>query len=54
MATLISAEATNRIPAETTYGQWSIQEERELINFLSNHKAEAGDEANFKQAIFTS
>ena len=30
-----------------------VQEERELINFLSNHKAEAGDGATFKQAIWT-
>ena len=26
---------------------------REMINFLSNHKAEAEDGANFKQAIWT-
>ena len=49
----ISAEATNRAPTETKHGQWSIQEEGELIDFLSNHKAEAGDGANFKQAIWT-
>ena len=40
-------------PTETKHSLWSIQEERELIDFLSNHKAEAGDGVNFKQAIWT-
>ena len=39
--------------AETKHGQWSIQEERDLISYLSNHKAETGDGANFKQAVWT-
>ena len=49
----ISAEAADRAPTETKHGQWSVQEEGELINSLSNPKAEAGDGANFKQAIWT-
>ena len=49
----ISTEAVDRAPTNTKHGQWSIQEERELIEFLSNHKAEAGDGANFKQPIWT-
>ena len=49
----ISAEAANEALVETKHGQWSVQEESELIGFLSNHKAEAGDGANFKQAIWT-
>ena len=49
----ISAEAADRAPTETKHGQWSIQEEGELIDYLSNHKAESGDGANFKQAIWT-
>ena len=49
----ISVKAANRAPTETKHGQWSIQEERELIDFLSNHKAETGDGANFKQAVWT-
>ena len=35
------------------HGQWTIQVERELINFLSDHRAEVGDGANFKQAVWT-
>ena len=35
------------------HSQWTIQEEREFINFLSNRRAEAGDGANFKQAVWT-
>ena len=34
---------------------WSVEvqeEEGELIDFLPNHKAEAGDGANFKQTIW--
>ena len=49
----ISAEAANRAPTETKHGQWSVQEEGELINFLLSYKAEAGDGDNFKQAIWT-
>ena len=35
------------------HSQWTIQGKRELIDFLSNHRAEAGDGANFKQAVWT-
>ena len=49
----ISAEAADRAPTKTKHSQWCVQEEGELIDFLSNHKAEAGDGANFKQAIWT-
>ena len=35
------------------HGQWTIQEERELIYFLSDRRVEAGDGANFKQAVWT-
>ena len=35
------------------HGQWTIQENRELIGFLSNCRAEAEDGANFKQAVWT-
>ena len=49
----ISAKAADRAPTEAKHGQWSIQEEGEMINFFLNHKAEAGDGANFKQAIWT-
>ena len=48
----ISADAADRALAETKHGQWIVQEERELTDFLSNHKAE-GDGANLKQAIWT-
>jgi len=35
------------------HGQWIPEEERELIDFLSDHKAEAGDGATFKHATWT-
>ena len=35
------------------HGQWSVEDERELINFLSDHKAEAGDGATFKHTMWT-
>src|ERR1700683_5574336 len=34
------------------HGQWTVGEERCLIDFLSGHKAEAGDGASFKQATW--
>ena len=49
----ISAEAANEAPVETKHSQWNVQEESELIDLLSNHKAEVGDGANFKRAIWT-
>lgn len=35
------------------HSQWNAEEERELIDFLSDHKAEAGDGATFKHATWT-
>ena len=46
-------DAADRAPTATKHGQWSVQEKSELINFLSNHKTEVGDGANFKQTIWT-
>lgn len=32
--------------------EWTLKEERSLINFISGHKAEAGAGASFKQATW--
>ena len=34
------------------HGQWTVEEERCFIHFLSGHRAEAGDGASFKQATW--
>ena len=35
------------------HGQWSVEEESDLIGFLSDRRAEAGDGAGFKQSVCT-
>jgi hypothetical protein len=46
--------STPTAPAPTNkHGQWSVEEESELIAFLYERKAEAGDGAGFKQSTWT-
>jgi hypothetical protein len=51
-----AVESTPTAPAATVnnkHGQWTTGEERELIDFLSDHKSEAGDGSNFKSTTWT-
>ena len=43
-------ETSNKMPRQQS--RWSDNETRSLIDFLLQHKAEAGDGANFKAATW--
>ena len=43
----LTSERTRKVPA-----RWTVDEERSLIDYLSNHKSEAGDAMNFKMTTF--
>ena len=40
------------MPPKKDRAYWSTQDETALLNYLLEHKAEAGDGGNFKEAVF--
>ena len=55
-APLSGGEAVGSTPTPAPvnkHSQWSVEEESDLIGFLSDHRVEAGDGAGFKQSVWT-
>ena len=46
------SDATVLSSVQVTKAVWTPEDETALINFLVQHKAEAGDDANFQTAIW--
>jgi hypothetical protein len=44
--------APNIVPSETKRVAWTVEDERLLIAFVTEHKSEAGDVGNFKEAVW--